>query len=153
MQPQSRLCSASPCPRSSSHFANLPSGPTARRRCHGRRGRGAGDCGADPRAAGAAGMVELTPINLNQRRVLIVDDDGNTIALLKRFLEECGAIVESATTARGALERLKSWVPDIVVSDFVMPDDGKHLAARAKEDTAVLVEGGVAASLAGRCSR
>ena len=78
-------------------------------------------------------MVELTPINLNQRRVLIVDDDGNTIALLKRFLEECGAIVESATTARGALERLKSWVPDIVVSDFVMPDDGKHLAARAKE--------------------
>jgi CheY-like chemotaxis protein len=77
----------------------------------------------------------MTPaaINLRQRRVLIVDDDRETIDLLTFALDRCGAIVASATTARAALDVLKSWVPDIIVSDFVMPDDGVHLAARAKE--------------------
>ena len=71
--------------------------------------------------------------NLRQRRVLIADDDSDTTELLTYALEQCGAVVAAATTSRAALEILESWVPDIIVSDFVMPDDGKHLAARAKE--------------------
>ena len=46
------------------------------------------------------------PINLHQRRVLIVDDphDGDTTDLLTYALERCGAIV-AAATARRELER------------------------------------------------
>jgi len=41
------------------------------------------------------------PNNLRQRRVLIVNDDRDTIDRLALFLERGGAIVESASTARG----------------------------------------------------
>jgi len=77
----------------------------------------------------------VTPaaINLHQRRVLIVDDSGDTTELLTYVLERCGAIVAAATATREALNILQSWVPDIIVSDFAMPDDGTSIAARAKE--------------------
>ena len=65
--------------------------------------------------------------------MLIVDDDVDTVEMLCVALEQCGAIVASATTSRTALGILNSWVPDVIVSDFMLPDDGIHLAARAKE--------------------
>ena len=40
------------------------------------------------------------PINLHQRRVLIVDDDGDTTDLLTYAPERCGAIVAAATAIR-----------------------------------------------------
>jgi|SRR6266850_3185130 len=75
----------------------------------------------------------MAATNLHRRRVLIVDNDRDTVDILEYALDQCGAVVASATTTREALDLLNSWVPDILVSDFVMPDDGTHLAARAKE--------------------
>src|SRR5919108_2151550 len=75
----------------------------------------------------------MASINLRQRRVLIADNDYDTVERLTFALDECGAIVAGVTTSHAALEVLNSWVPDIIISDFAMPDDGRHIAARAGE--------------------
>jgi CheY-like chemotaxis protein len=58
-------------------------------------------------------------------RVLLVDDDEDTLGLLALLLESRGAEVASATSARAALETLGVFRPDVIVSDIGMPvEDG-----------------------------
>jgi CheY-like chemotaxis protein len=54
-------------------------------------------------------------------RVLIVDDDEETIALFETVLTACGADVVTATSAPAALRVLDARSVDVVVSDIAMP--------------------------------
>jgi CheY-like chemotaxis protein len=66
-------------------------------------------------------------------RILTVDDDRNTREMLQEALERAGAQVLTADSARDALGKLKSFRPDVLVSDIGMPDeDGYHLLRQVR---------------------
>jgi CheY-like chemotaxis protein len=54
-------------------------------------------------------------------RLLIVDDDPDARELLVELLQQAGAVVRSAGSAREALELLASAPPEVLVSDIGMP--------------------------------
>src|SRR5262249_44735297 len=55
-------------------------------------------------------------------KVLIVDDEADTCDMLRFVFHECGAIVETAQSAKAALEIFDKWQPNILVSDIGMPE-------------------------------
>jgi PAS domain S-box-containing protein len=67
-------------------------------------------------------------------RVLVVEEEPDTRALLKMILEGCDAQVTTAGSAREALDILEDWQPDVMVSDIGMPEmDGYELMSRVAE--------------------
>lgn len=54
-------------------------------------------------------------------RVLVVDDDAEIRALLRRHLQRVGYTVEEAEDGEGALEQVSKAAPDVVITDMVMP--------------------------------
>jgi PAS domain S-box-containing protein len=66
--------------------------------------------------------------------VLIVDDDGDTRALLRTMLEGCGATVRAAGSAREALSAISSATPDVLICDIGMPgQDGYELIRQVRQ--------------------
>jgi signal transduction histidine kinase/ActR/RegA family two-component response regulator len=73
---------------------------------------------------------------LNGVRVLLVEDNLDTLEMLKFIFNEAGAEVVTATSVDKALEALDRFKPDALVSDIAMPDrDGYDLIReiRARE--------------------
>jgi len=59
---------------------------------------------------------------------LVVDDDPHGLAFVRATLEQYGAIVVTASSAREAKDRFMREPPDVVISDLVMHDgDGLQL--------------------------
>jgi PAS domain S-box-containing protein len=54
-------------------------------------------------------------------RVLVVDDEPDARALVKRLLEDCHAVVFTAASAAEALKTIQAERPDVLVSDIGMP--------------------------------
>ena len=66
-------------------------------------------------------------------KVLVVDDEPSVASALKRLLRRNGFEVETAGSGREALENLPAFKPDIVLSDFRMPEmTGAELLAVVK---------------------
>ncbi|MGC3988809.1 MAG: ATP-binding protein [Chthoniobacteraceae bacterium] len=71
---------------------------------------------------------------LDHVRVLIVDDQKDTLRLLSTLLGRCHAEVREETSAPAALQTLRSWKPDILVSDIGMPgEDGYSLIRKVRQ--------------------
>jgi CheY-like chemotaxis protein len=71
------------------------------------------------------------------RMALVVDDSMLIRHSVCRFLEERGFAVESATNGLEALEILKTVLPDLIVTDIVMPKmDGAELINALKASPA-----------------
>jgi CheY-like chemotaxis protein len=65
---------------------------------------------------------------LNGLHVLVVDDDAGPRQLFRVVLEVAGARVTVAPSARLALAAIQCEVPDVLVSDIMMPEhDGYWL--------------------------
>jgi len=74
------------------------------------------------------------PPALSGLRVIIVDDEPNTLAMLHAVLEYAGAEVRTCGSAVNALDLLQQWKPDVLISDMAMPDkDGYWLIAQVRE--------------------
>jgi PAS domain S-box-containing protein len=85
------------------------------------------------RAATDGGGEGDVPPALVGVRVLVVDDDGDALALLALLLENNGAEVLAVGTASAALEALGRFRPDVIVSDIGMPGgDGFELLKRVR---------------------
>jgi CheY-like chemotaxis protein len=66
-------------------------------------------------------------------RVLVVDDEPDARALIKRLLEDCKAVVFTAASAVEAVELLQAEQPDVLVSDIGMPnEDGYTFIQRVR---------------------
>ena len=66
-------------------------------------------------------------------RVLVVDDDDDTMELFAAALAACGAVVATANRAAEALRRLSGRRVDVVVSDIAMPGgDGYWLIEQVR---------------------
>lgn len=71
---------------------------------------------------------------LNDLRVLLVDDEADSRELLSILLNSCGATVVSASSAAEALKIVKSETFDVVVSDIGMPnEDGFSLIRKIRQ--------------------
>jgi CheY-like chemotaxis protein len=66
-------------------------------------------------------------------KLLIVDDDPTTRALLAEALETRGACVRASASASEAQETLVVWHPDLMISDVGMPrENGYELIRRVR---------------------
>ena len=55
-------------------------------------------------------------------KILIIDDDPAILIMLRKMLEKAGYTVEVANNGREGLEKIESWLPDLLVTDIVMPE-------------------------------
>jgi PAS domain S-box-containing protein len=61
-------------------------------------------------------------------RILAVDDDKDSLELVKRILSRCNAEVQTASSVDEAIGKFATFNPDVVLSDIGMPDkDGYEL--------------------------
>ncbi|BAY35138.1 response regulator receiver protein (plasmid) [Nostoc carneum NIES-2107] len=74
------------------------------------------------------------PISFQGLRLVIVDDDPDTIKLLGILFELEGAEVKTATSVKQAIEIMSSFPPDILISDICLPDeDGYSLIKKVRK--------------------
>jgi signal transduction histidine kinase len=67
-------------------------------------------------------------------RALVVDDDRDTLAVVKRILAARRATVETAPSVEAALKTLDRFTPDVILSDIGMPvHDGYELIRRVRQ--------------------
>jgi PAS domain S-box-containing protein len=88
---------------------------------------------ASPDAPAALAPADEGLPELDGLRVLLVDDQPEILELVADTLGGYGALVRSALNAREALALLRSWRPDVLVSDIAMPgEDGYWLIRQVR---------------------
>ena len=60
-------------------------------------------------------------LNLDNKKILIVDDDPRNIFVLAAALEDYGAEIIEAENGKVALEKLENEVVDLILMDIMMP--------------------------------
>ena len=74
---------------------------------------------------------------LSEKKILVVEDDADSREVLQLFLEQSGAEVLGAESAKIAMEILtapSAGLPDIIISDLAMPEeDGYSLITRIRQ--------------------
>ena len=67
------------------------------------------------------------------KHIMIVDDCQDMARLVEEILHICGYECSTATSGRECLEQLKSFVPDLILLDIMMPGmDGWATLAKLK---------------------
>jgi PAS domain S-box-containing protein len=59
-------------------------------------------------------------------RILVVDDEADAREIVATILGEAGAEIATASSSRQALEQLKQWRPDLLISDIGMPGESGY---------------------------
>ncbi|HWE04525.1 MAG TPA: ATP-binding protein [Tepidisphaeraceae bacterium] len=87
-----------------------------------------------PQAPASFGtLADDACVRLNGVKVLVVDDEPDARALVKRLLEDCEAVVATAGSAAEALRMFMEDRPQVVVSDIGMPgEDGYALVRKIR---------------------
>jgi two-component system, OmpR family, KDP operon response regulator KdpE len=78
----------------------------------------------------------------DHRRILVVDDEQQISRVLRTTLSAQGYDLRVANDGETALEIMKDWTPDLVITDLAMPNmDGLELTrkVRAKGNTPIIV--------------
>ena len=87
----------------------------------------------------------MTSVLANQnvtRNILVVDDESQITRVLKTTLSSQGYGVRTAADGKQALQEMKNWPPDLVITDLRMPNmDGLELcrAIRANSRVPIIV--------------
>ena len=69
------------------------------------------------------------------KKILIVDDDGSVLNLLRVFLTEKGFEAHTAQDGLDAIEKLKTVTPDLILLDVIMPKlDGYGFVREIKKN-------------------
>jgi CheY-like chemotaxis protein len=66
--------------------------------------------------------LECQDIELDDLRVLVIDDEPDARELIRRVLSQCNAHVITASSAEEGLKILQAQRPDLIVSDIGMPE-------------------------------
>jgi signal transduction histidine kinase/ActR/RegA family two-component response regulator len=83
--------------------------------------------------AALASMEELRQVDLAGVKILVVDDEPDSRALIERLLQDCHASVVTAGSADEAMLALDIDAPHLMVSDIGMPGtDGYTLVRRVR---------------------
>ncbi|GAA6622541.1 hypothetical protein NUACC26_083650 [Scytonema sp. NUACC26] len=71
--------------------------------------------------------------SLNGLKVLVVDDNSDSLELIRLILEGYSVQIATATSTREALKVLAHWEPDVLISDIAMPgEDGYSLMRQVR---------------------
>jgi len=66
-------------------------------------------------------------------KILVVDDEADAREIVSTALAQCGARTAAVATAREAIQLLKDFRPDVIVSDIAMPgEDGYSLVRKIR---------------------
>ena len=77
--------------------------------------------------------LSLSSLALEGLRILVVDDEPDSLDWITILLEQSGAIVQSASSAKTAIAAITEFKPDILLSDIGMPEeDGYGLLERVR---------------------
>jgi two-component system alkaline phosphatase synthesis response regulator PhoP len=75
---------------------------------------------------------------MEKAKILIVDDEPDILEFVGYNLENEGYIVEKASNGRIALDLNRSFKPDLIILDVMMPElDGIETCYQIKQDTSV----------------
>lgn len=80
-------------------------------------------------------MNQPVPINIDQSRILVVDDDEIIRKLLRRVLERSTFVVDEAGSGEEALEQIKANRPDLILLDVVMDGIDGFITCRKIKNT------------------
>jgi CheY-like chemotaxis protein len=87
-----------------------------------------------PEAAANDSDGESTP----RRRVLVVDDNVDMVETVRDALELGGHVVDVAFSGREAIEKARTFRPDVVLCDIGLPEmDGYEVARAFRADPAL----------------
>lgn len=79
--------------------------------------------------------MTATTKNGRTARVLVVDDEDNIVYLLDSALRHFGFDTDTAYNGRDAIEKTRTFKPDAIVLDVMLPDlDGFEIAKRLRTD-------------------
>lgn len=82
----------------------------------------------------------------NGAKILVVDDNNKFLTMLNEFLSNKGFVVDICDNGHEALKKFTDFIPDIVVTDIVMPGiDGIELLLQLRKinpDVKVIVMSG-----------
>src|SRR5215510_16330542 len=62
-----------------------------------------------------------SPMALDGKRVLLVDDDNDILTSMQAAFEPTGAVVETASNGNKAVELAEKNAPDLIVLDMMLP--------------------------------
>jgi two-component system, OmpR family, alkaline phosphatase synthesis response regulator PhoP len=72
-----------------------------------------------------------------KQRILVVDDNADSVAIMQTILENRGYEVRVAPSGAAALAQLKAELPDLVLLDVMMPEvSGLQVLQQIKGDAA-----------------
>jgi len=92
-----------------------------------------------PRGSSPSSRAALDARPLPRPQILLVDDDEGLLDTLGAFLRLTGYSVVTVRTYDLAVEHLRSYRPDILITDLQLGDaDGWHLAYEARRDQPLL---------------
>lgn len=74
-------------------------------------------------------------MDMTAKRILIVDDEPDFVAVVRENLEQEGYEVEIAYNGVEAIQKVKANAPDAIVLDVMMPEkDGYEVCSELKND-------------------
>ncbi len=77
----------------------------------------------------------MTPDEVSDRTVLVVDDEPDNICFIRFILEEAGFKVLAAYDGFECMDVLKTTIPDLILLDIMMPgQDGWETFHKIKTD-------------------
>jgi DNA-binding response OmpR family regulator len=89
---------------------------------------------------GVSAGIDLDEVDADRQRILVVEDEFDTIFLLKQILRIAGFNVMSASSGQEALKKIVDNKPDLVLLDLMMPEmDGWETLSHLRQMTDVPV--------------
>jgi two-component system KDP operon response regulator KdpE len=78
------------------------------------------------------------PNSENKRNILVVDDEAQITRVLKTTLSARGYGIRTAADGKQALQEMKSWSPDLIITDLRMPNmDGLELCRVVRAESRI----------------